>query len=295
MTCVGMLCVLLALATPPAARAQQGEDACHGASGDPTCHGAGADAAAVSLLQITAAIKTKTKEHQQVQERPSHQGPCSDSTTYADPTFGDGCPQWAGFNCDGFSFSATLKENCPEACKQCGAGSGGGAGAGGGSFGGGGGSVADQWVKAHNKYRCMHGIPYLTWNPTIAERAQAWGDQTGGGMQHSSGGYRENVAGFKYLGENLAWASPVASTPQQAVKMWYNEIEATNGGEVTTPGMAGHYTQVVWKASTDVGCGTTAGLNVCEYGPGGNFGYGDAYQANVNGPVKSEAECEGER
>jgi len=223
MTCVGMLCVLLALATPPAARAQQGEDACHGASGDPTCHGAGADAAAVSLLQITAAIKTKTKEHQQVQEE------------------------------------------------------------------------AEQWVKAHNKYRCMHGIPYLTWNPTIAANSQAWGDQTGGGMQHSSDGYRENVAGFSHLGENLAWASPVAFTPAQAVKYWYSEIESTNGGRVSGFGEAGHYSQVVWKATTDVGCGTTAGLNVCEYGPAGNFGYADAYEANVNGPVKSEAECEGER
>ncbi|CAH8607325.1 unnamed protein product [Schistosoma bovis] len=43
-------------------------------------------------------------------------------------------------------------------------------------------------------------------------------------------------------------------------------------------GQCGHYTQLVWEDTTDVGCGVTKcpnfpyGLSiVCNYGPGGNY------------------------
>jgi hypothetical protein len=43
---------------------------------------------------------------------------CQDSAKYRDPKFGDGCPGWVGFSCSDWSFSAELKANCPQACKQ---------------------------------------------------------------------------------------------------------------------------------------------------------------------------------
>jgi len=76
--------------------------------------------------------------------------------------------------------------------------------------------------------------------------------------------------------------------------MWYDEIKDTDGGSGLVKDFnykTGHYTQVVWKDSTDLGCGGYKGLTVCMYGPGGNFGFSEDYVANVKAPVKSEAEC----
>merc|ERR1719428_2823452 len=48
-----------------------------------------------------------------------------------------------------------------------------------------GGPLADVYLKAHNKYRCMHGVPCMTWNEEIAKNAQKWADASGGQMKHS--------------------------------------------------------------------------------------------------------------
>mmetsp|Transcript_115894 Transcript_115894/g.360990 ORF Transcript_115894/g.360990 Transcript_115894/m.360990 type:complete len:186 (-) Transcript_115894:81-638(-) len=52
---------------------------------------------------------------------------------------------------------------------------------------------------------------------------------------------------------------------------------------------SGHYTQVVWRASTSVGCGVSGALLVCEYGPAGNVVGG--FQANVNSPIYTKQQC----
>lgn len=48
----------------------------------------------------------------------------------------------------------------------------------------------------------------------------------------------------------------------------------------------GHFTQVVWKASTKLGIGFARGRNDClfvvgRYKPAGNFGFPDDYAENV--------------
>jgi hypothetical protein len=54
-----------------------------------------------------------------VAEPESGSSDCRDSTTYADPYFGDTCPGWDGFSCNGFPFTDELLLNCPVACKVC--------------------------------------------------------------------------------------------------------------------------------------------------------------------------------
>ena len=44
--------------------------------------------------------------------------PKTDSTTYKDPSYGDSCAGWAGYVCDGYSFSDELKVNCPQTCNS---------------------------------------------------------------------------------------------------------------------------------------------------------------------------------
>jgi len=144
-----------------------------------------------------------------------------------------------------------------------------------------------ELLAAHNLYRCMHGVPVMSWNEKIAKAAQQWADATRGAMQHSPKSRRSNVGGHRYLGENLAMGRMGAG----AVKMWYDEIDQTNprGIVKSFSSGTGHYTQVVWKASLDLGCGQYERTTVCMYGPGGNMM--NDFEANVFAPVKTEAEC----
>lgn len=63
--------------------------------------------------------------------------------------------------------------------------------------------VLDQ----HNIYRCMHGVPLLTWDDAIAANAQAWADN--GAYEHSSSSSR--LVNGEQCGENLAWGYPSRS------------------------------------------------------------------------------------
>merc|ERR1719162_2749596 len=109
-------------------------------------------------------------------------------------------------------------------------------------------------------------------------------------MSHSSSSSRKGIGGFNYLGENLAMGH--GATGPGGVTMWYDEIKLTNGGRVTSFGSGtGHYTQVVWKSSTALGCGVYKSLLVCQYGNGGNMG--GQFASNVNGPVKSACQSVG--
>jgi hypothetical protein len=136
----------------------------------------------------------------------------------------------------------------------------------------------------------MHGVPLMTWNKEVAASAQKWMDQKKGAMSHSpKSPWRTNVGGHGYLGENLAMGSHI--TAAGAEKMWYDEIDLTNPRGIVKSfgGGTGHYTQVVWKKSVELGCGLYDKTYCCMYGPGGNMM--SAFEANVFAPVKSEAEC----
>ena len=128
-------------------------------------------------------------------------------------------------------------------------------------------AVAQALVEAHNKRRGKHCAPPLTWSPQLADVAQRWAtslrDQ-GCKFGHSNGQY----------GENLAAGSTGSLDPEAVVAMWYDEIKdfSFKGGGFSM--QTGHFTQVVWRATSQVGCGTVNcnGMDiwVCEYDPAGN-------------------------
>ena len=78
-------------------------------------------------------------------------------------------------------------------------------------------------------------------------------------------------------GENLYWAAYTGTAPDTpysaAVDAWYDEIKdymwpQTFGATKSNGGVVGHFTQVVWKATTKVGCGKHTG---CTNKFGGNW------------------------
>ena len=71
----------------------------------------------------------------------------------------------------------------------------------------------------------------------------------------------------------------------KAVTKWYDEIQNYNWNDPTaSTGTIGHFTQVVWKATTRLGIGRAVSASnnlyvVGNYFPGGNFN--NAYEENV--------------
>ncbi|WP_339134573.1 MAG: CAP domain-containing protein [Candidatus Electrothrix sp. GW3-4] len=132
---------------------------------------------------------------------------------------------------------------------------------------------------AHNQWRAKTGVPHLKWSTILAGSAQEWAKhlaQTGCNMQHSTTAY----------GENIFWAGPLSSsngtssvqeiTEQNVVDAWGNEVQYYNYANNSCHGVCGHYTQVVWKSTKEVGCGMAlcpdkGQIWVCQYNPQGNL------------------------
>ncbi|MDB4964983.1 MAG: hypothetical protein JWN44_672 [Myxococcales bacterium] len=126
---------------------------------------------------------------------------------------------------------------------------------------------ATALVDAHNRMRAKHCAPPLRWSPKLAASAQKWSNairDRGCALGHSGGAY----------GENLAAGTIGMLTPAAVVGMWYDEVKRfsfRNGGFSMK---TGHFTQVVWRGTHEVGCGRSQcnGLDVwiCQYDPPGN-------------------------
>lgn len=144
---------------------------------------------------------------------------------------------------------------------------------------------SERFVAAHNVWRSKVGVAPLKWSGELAAFAQSWANHlkktNACDMQHRSGGER-NLNG-KVTGENLAWTwqdpkpeKGFIYTPEEAVDAWGNEVKYYDlATGKCKGGVCGHYTQLVWHNTTDVGCGRASCGNaevwVCNYLPAGNF------------------------
>ncbi|MEM9487809.1 MAG: CAP domain-containing protein, partial [Myxococcota bacterium] len=137
-------------------------------------------------------------------------------------------------------------------------------------------------TQLHNDVRAGVGVGPLTWDPALAEVAQAWADQCRdndppAGLIDHNDGRSDNYPG--YVGENI-FGSSGAATAADAVNGWANEVaDYDYDSNSCNPGrVCGHYTQVVWANSERLGCALSrcSGLDfgntiVCNYSPGGNY------------------------
>jgi hypothetical protein len=113
------------------------------------------------------------------------------------------------------------------------------------------------------------------WSDDLAAGAQIWAEHLADDvhtLQHS---------GLPHLGENLAMWSAGRASLTKLVDLWGAEkqyfVEASFP-DVSTTGdwrTVGHYTQMIWRNTTEVGCGVARGggydFLVCRYSPQGNF------------------------
>jgi hypothetical protein len=127
----------------------------------------------------------------------------------------------------------------------------------------------------HNAYRSKHCVPAVAWSAQLATAAQQYASKcttdpsNPGRFAHSARESRPNQ------GENLAWGTGEFSSAKSSVDRWYNEISQYNFAAPGYNSATGHFTQVIWRATTQIGCGsaTCSGqtLWVCRYSPAGNI------------------------
>ena len=129
-------------------------------------------------------------------------------------------------------------------------------------------------LAAHNAQRSRYGVPPLAWDGALAADAVAWGKTLAAERRW------EHDPDNRSEGENLWMGTSGAFSIEQMVGSWADERRFWREGvfpDVSTSGSwhdIGHWTQMVWRGTSAVGCGLVRGDGddylVCRYGPPGN-------------------------
>ncbi|WWD21041.1 hypothetical protein CI109_105522 [Kwoniella shandongensis] len=143
------------------------------------------------------------------------------------------------------------------------------------------GTSPQTWVDLHNAARKKYGAADVVWDESLAKVAE----------EHAKLCNKQHTK----AAENLQWGDGTP-TPQGAVDAWMAEASQYDWNNPVYSEATGHFTQVVWKDTTRIGCyiaqcaagkvSSDAGFQTaCEYDPAGNYVNAGEFQANVGKAV----------
>ncbi|XP_054167661.1 Golgi-associated plant pathogenesis-related protein 1-like [Oppia nitens] len=142
-------------------------------------------------------------------------------------------------------------------------------------------------LKTTNDYRSRHQAPPVTIDPKIVEYAKSRCQLES--QFHRLDNHHRGLDKHLY-GENFAWkgnSEDVVGTCKQALEKWYKEGLNYDYDNPGTSHNTGHFSQLVWVGSSQMGCARCYGKGdkyyetyvVCDYHPPGNIR--GEYQDNV--------------
>ncbi|HMH20305.1 MAG TPA: CAP domain-containing protein [Puia sp.] len=131
-------------------------------------------------------------------------------------------------------------------------------------------------LKQHNEFRLGVGVSPMKWSSSLAKDALDWAQQL---AKLDQGQHDPRVRGLKE-GENIWWGTASAYSYGEMVNFWGNEKKDFVYGvfpdcKTRRSAVVGHYTQVIWKGTSSVGCAVASNgktdFLVCRYSPPGNI------------------------
>ncbi|OAA40044.1 putative effector 14 [Metarhizium rileyi] len=157
-------------------------------------------------------------------------------------------------------------------------------------------------LKHHNDARAKHSAGPLEWDNDLAQSASTLANTCvfGHDLKPGGGGYGQNIAAASTTDTSNGQESTQGS--KAVTDMWYlgeikfyaNSFGRANPLQLPSDQQTGHFTQVVWKATTKLGCATVkcnpgtalrsdtknySWYTVCNYKSPGNVG--GQYATNV--------------
>merc|ERR1712223_442867 len=167
------------------------------------------------------------------------------------------CNSWRNPHCTRGQYVSFMAKNCKKTCNKC-------------SSGGSGNSAAVAAVKAHNDERAKYYSGHkVSWSTALASKAEKINRERGCDYKHSPRTSRnrprrsgENLYTHGWnIGQNVQWGGlkNVEEAFVDAVKEWATEksLMEKQGYKLRKSyysGGWGHYSQIVWKKATKIGC-----------------------------------------
>ncbi|CAG9576157.1 unnamed protein product [Danaus chrysippus] len=130
-----------------------------------------------------------------------------------------------------------------------------------------------ETLEAHNEYRKEHGTPPLVLSKDISKISQKWAEEL---AKNDTLAYSINDT----YGESVycGWSPDpgVKIRAKDWVDRWYNEINDYSFGKEPEVLTCGHFTQIIWKNTREIGVGCAKSKSgklyvVTNYYPPGNF------------------------
>ena len=128
-------------------------------------------------------------------------------------------------------------------------------------------TLALEILNAHNAVRAELNLSSLQWSDELAALSQKWADTL---LAQNRFVHSPNSS----YGENLFMITGGSASPAAVVWQWASESRNYDYNSNTCNGICGHYTQLVWRRTSRVGCAVARGHGrevwVCNYDPPGN-------------------------
>ena len=129
---------------------------------------------------------------------------------------------------------------------------------------------AREMLPLHNQFRAARKLKPLVWSDRVAATAQDWANallMTGQFAHRPKNKYGENL--YEVRGQDATAAKAFEAWASEAKMYDYKSNTCHQGGP------CGHYTQIVWANTRELGCAVARSPSrevwVCNYNPPGNY------------------------
>lgn len=143
--------------------------------------------------------------------------------------------------------------------------------------------IALRVLAAHNGERTRLGVPALRWNTRLEQDAARWAAALArrGVLEHADGSTRSGNGENLWMGSAGHWPVEDMVGAFLGEKANFRPGRFPNISRTGNWSDVGHYSQVVWRGTREVGCAVATGQGndvlVCRYWPAGNVWGENAY------------------